>query len=113
MINFAVRRGGGAIRFPQDHLLQMEARLRALSELEQDEADRAVLTVPHQPQMIGFQRTFRPGSDQLRQPFRSMNQKKSPPYFSAWEAAPISSRAEHRSSRRARGVALLAGPPEK
>ena len=53
----------------------MKARLGALPKLQQNQTDGAVLPVPHQLKPFGFQSKFRPGGDQLRQPFRAVHQK--------------------------------------
>ena len=81
--------------------LQDQAQLCALSELQQDQAHGSTLLMPQQAQPFGFQLVLGGFYGQFRQPFR------------AQEAARNRSSGLQQSSRRARGVFLLAGPPGK
>lgn len=113
MVNSAVLLGGGTAQVVEDDLLPFKTGLSALAQLKQDKIHRGIRLMAHKAQPLGFQIDLRTPDDQLGQPLRTVDEEKSPPYFSAQAAALNRSAGEQASSRRARAAVRLAGPPEK
>ena len=97
----------------QDNFFPDESRLCAFSQLQQDKINGSVFPVTKQGQTLGLQAIAVGGADQFRQPFRFVDQEKSPPYFRRREPHRNRSSGQQLPSCRAVLRLRLEAPPEK